>query len=76
MDHCNDEDTVIIDEICGENASSEEEAYLTRFLTEKDVPGAALNGKDSTVLKVLELKRWLQCRNAPSKAERPGAIPS
>ena len=30
--------------------------------TENDVPGASLNGRDPSQLKVLELKRWLQCR--------------
>ena len=30
--------------------------------TENDVPGASLNGRDPSQLKVLELKRWPQCR--------------
>ena len=46
------------------------EVHLTHFLTEKDVPDAALSGKDSAVLKVPELKQWLQCHNAPTKGEK------
>ena len=56
MDLCNDKETAIIDERCGENVFAEEEAHLTCSLTEKDVPGASLNGKDPVVFKVPELK--------------------
>ena len=33
-------------------------------LSEKDVPGAALNGREPSQLHVVELKRWLKCRGA------------
>ena len=32
------------------------------FLAEDDVPGASLQGRNPELLKVPELKRWLQCR--------------
>ena len=70
MDLCKDEETAIIDESCGEDVFAEEEAHLTRSLTEKDVPGASLNWKDPVVLKVPELKQWLQCRSAPTKGKK------
>ena len=70
MDLCNDEETVIVDKSCREGVFAEEEAHQTPSLTEKDVPGASLNGKDPAVLKVPELKRWLQCRNAPMKGKK------
>ena len=31
------------------------------FLNEEQVAGALLRGRDVATLKVLELKRWLQC---------------
>ena len=42
--------------------SSEEEIVM---LTESDVPGASLNGKQPHELNVPQLKRWLACRGAP-----------
>ena len=33
----------------------------SRSLTENDVAGASLNGKDPTRLTVPQLKRWLLC---------------
>ena len=35
------------------------------LLTESDIPGASLDGKDPTELNVSQLKRWLACRRAP-----------
>ena len=37
------------------------------FLNEEQVPGASLRGQDVATLKVLELKRWLQCQRASTK---------
>ena len=36
-------------------------------LCEDEVPGASLRGRDVGSLKIPELKRWLQCRRAPTK---------
>ena len=33
-------------------------------LTEDDMPGASLSGRDPSELHVQELKRWLKCRGA------------
>ncbi len=33
-------------------------------LTEADIPGASLAGRDPSQLHVVELKRWLKCRGA------------
>ena len=38
-----------------------------RFVSEIDIPGASLQGRDSSQLKVPELKRWLQCRDASTR---------
>lgn len=35
------------------------------LLTESDIPGASLDGKDPAQLNVLQLKRWLACHGAP-----------
>ena len=43
---------------------------LTTNLHEEDVPGAALAGRDPKTLKVVELKWWLQCRNASTKGKK------
>ena len=39
-------------------------------LTEDDVPGAALCGRNPAELKVPELKRWLMCRGASVKGKK------
>ena len=36
-------------------------------LREDEVPGASLRGRDVGSLKIPELKRWLECRRAPTK---------
>ena len=40
------------------------------FLSEEDVPGAALNGRDPKCLTIPQLKRWMQCRNAPTNGKK------
>jgi len=32
------------------------------LLSDQDIPGASLNGKDPTDLNIPQLKRWLACR--------------
>ena len=44
------------------------------LLTEKDIPGASLNGKDPSELNVIQLKRWLNCRDAPVSGKKPELI--
>ena len=44
------------------------------LLTESDIPGASLDGKDPTELNVLQLKRWLACRRAPVNGKKPELI--
>ena len=43
-------------------------------LQEADVPGASLQGRDPSELKVPELKRWLQCRAASTKGKKADLI--
>ena len=43
-------------------------------LQEKDIPGASLNGRDPNSLKVPELKRWLICRGASTRGNKPDLI--
>ena len=44
------------------------------LLTESDIPGASLDGKDPTELNVSQLKRWLSCRGAPLNGKKPELI--
>ena len=44
------------------------------LLTEKDIPGASLHGKDPSELNVTQLKRWLICRDAPVSGKKPELI--
>ena len=44
------------------------------LITESDIPGASLNGKDPCELNVLQLKRWLACRGAPTAGKKPELI--
>ena len=44
------------------------------LLTEKDIPGASLHGKDPSELNVIQLKRWLNCRGAPVSGKKPELI--
>ena len=41
---------------------------------EKDIPGASLNGRDPSYLKIPELKRWLLCRNASMKGKKADLV--
>ena len=43
-------------------------------LTEADVHGASLNGRNPADLSVPQLKRWLQCRNAPTKGKKADLV--
>ena len=51
--------------------STEEEIVL---LTESDVPGVSLNGKQPHELNVPQLKRWLACRRAPVMYKKPDLV--
>ena len=44
------------------------------LITESDIPGASLNGKDPCELNVLQLRRWLACRGAPTAGKKPKLI--
>ena len=44
------------------------------FLTETDIAGASLNGKDPAELNVAQLKRWLICHGAPVNGRKPELI--
>ena len=43
-------------------------------LTENDVPGSSLNGKQPHELNVIQLKRWLACHGAPVTGRKPELI--
>ena len=43
-------------------------------LCEKDVPGAALAGRSPSDLRVVELKRWLMCRDASVRGKKADLI--
>lgn len=40
------------------------------ILREEDIPGASLNGREPSQLHVMELKRWLKCRGAPTTGRK------
>ena len=40
---------------------------LSQSLTEEDIPGASLQGRNPTALKTDELRFWLKCRGDPAK---------
>jgi len=44
------------------------------LLTESDIPGASLNGKDPRQLNLTQLKRWLSCRGEPVTGKKPELI--
>ena len=57
--------------------ASEESANISadfEVLTESDIPGASLNGKKPNELNVVQLKRWLSCRGAPTGGKKPQLI--
>ena len=63
---------MITDINCEESVTAEEE--VTHCLTEKDILGAALNGRDPAILMVPELKRWLVCPNVPTEGRKADLI--
>jgi len=44
------------------------------LMTEKDIPGASLNGKDPSELQVIQLRRRLACCGAPTAGNKPELI--
>lgn len=55
---------------CGSGSSSNERHYVS----EKAVPGAALNGRSPASLTIPELKRWLLCRDASLKGKKADLV--
>ena len=53
---------------------NDDEDDVVLLLTESDIPGASLDGKDPTELNVPQLKRWLTCRGAPVNGKKPELI--
>ena len=48
---------------------------LSQSLTEEDIPGASLQGRNATALKTDELRFWLNCRGDPAKGlKKKGTI--
>ena len=43
-------------------------------LTEADIPGSSLNGKEPSELNVVQLKKWLACRGAPVTGKKPQLV--
>lgn len=39
-------------------------------LSKLDIPGASLKGRNPADLTIPQLKRWLQCRDAPTKGKK------
>jgi len=64
----------------GTSFSSDLEASITLpgddilLLTERDVPGSSLNGKDPAELNIVNLRRWLACCGAPVTGKKPQLI--
>ena len=44
------------------------------ILSEKDIPGASLDGRKPENLKIAELKFWLACRGAPLKGKNADLV--
>ena len=44
------------------------------LMTESDIPGASLNGKDPSELNLVQLRRWLACRGTPTAGKKPELI--
>ena len=44
------------------------------YLREEDVPGPALDVRDPNLLTIPQLKRWLQCRNAPTWGKKADLV--
>ena len=47
---------------------------IRAVLSEADVPGASLNGRNPADLTIPQLKRWLQCRDAPTKGKKADLV--
>ena len=43
-------------------------------LCENDIPGASLDGRSPTTQTMPALKRWLQCRAAPTKGKKADLV--
>ena len=39
-------------------------------IIEQDIPGASLDGRDAATLTIPALRRWLQCRAAPTTGKK------
>ena len=48
--------------------------YFMVTLREKDIPGASLNVRHPSELKVPELKCWLGCRGTPQKGKKADLV--
>ncbi len=46
----------------------------SKTLCERDIPGASLDGRDPTTLKIPELKRWLACRSASTRGKKADLV--
>jgi len=44
------------------------------LLSESDIPGASLDGKQPSELNLTQLKRWLACRGAPTNGKKPQLV--
>ena len=67
----------VIAKLVGENCSSADspsDNESCEILNEFDVPGAALNGREASTLTIPELKRWLQCRMAPTAGKKADLV--
>ena len=63
--------------LVGKNCSSEDissDNESCEILNEFDVPGAALNVREASSLTISELKRWLQCRRAPTAGKKADLV--
>ena len=45
-----------------------------RPFREDDIPGASLGGRSANTLTIPALKRWLQCRGAPTKGKKADLV--
>ena len=58
----------------GVNNNDDQDQDDIVLLTEADIPGASLDGKDPTELNITRLKRWLACRGIPINGRKPEFI--
>jgi len=59
-----------------ERQRAEPDIYKGDFelLSENDIPGASLDGKQPGELNLTQLKRWLACRGAPTNGKKPKLV--